>query len=57
MLAAIARKYRVPVAMVNQIGGNDSLVFDGSSLGAGARREVLRRPSLLKISFASIPIR
>lgn len=32
MLAAIARSQRVPVAMVNQVGGNDSLVFDGSSL-------------------------
>ena len=32
MLAAIARNYKVPVAMVNQVGGNDSLVFDGSSL-------------------------
>jgi NAD+ synthase (glutamine-hydrolysing) len=31
MLAAIARKYGVPVAMVNQVGGNDSLVFDGAS--------------------------
>ena len=32
MLATIARDYKVPVAMVNQVGGNDSLVFDGSSL-------------------------
>src|SRR5271157_2824026 len=32
MLAAIARNRKVPVAMVNQVGGNDSLVFDGSSL-------------------------
>ena len=32
MLAAIAVNQRVPVAMVNQVGGNDSLVFDGSSL-------------------------
>ena len=32
MLAAIAKNQRVPVAMVNQVGGNDSLVFDGSSL-------------------------
>lgn len=32
MLATIARNRRVPVAMVNQVGGNDSLVFDGSSL-------------------------
>ncbi len=32
MLAAIARHHRVPVVLVNQVGGNDSLVFDGSSL-------------------------
>jgi NAD+ synthase/NAD+ synthase (glutamine-hydrolysing) len=32
MLATIARAYKVPVAMVNQVGGNDSLVFDGSSV-------------------------
>jgi len=32
MLAAIARNQKVPVAMVNQVGGNDSLVFDGSSV-------------------------
>ena len=32
MLAALATKYGVPVAMVNQVGGNDSLIFDGSSL-------------------------
>jgi len=32
ILASIARRHKVPVAMVNQIGGNDSLVFDGSSI-------------------------
>ena len=32
MLAALATKYGAPVAMVNQVGGNDSLIFDGSSL-------------------------
>ncbi|MGA2001334.1 MAG: NAD+ synthase [Terriglobales bacterium] len=32
MLAALATKYGVAVAMVNQVGGNDSLVFDGSSV-------------------------
>jgi NAD+ synthase (glutamine-hydrolysing) len=32
MLASIARQHKVPVVMVNQVGGNDSLVFDGSSL-------------------------
>jgi NAD+ synthase/NAD+ synthase (glutamine-hydrolysing) len=32
MLAAIATRHHAPVVMVNQVGGNDSLVFDGSSL-------------------------
>jgi NAD+ synthase/NAD+ synthase (glutamine-hydrolysing) len=32
MLASIARQHKVPVVMVNQVGGNDSLVFDGSSI-------------------------
>ena len=41
MLATIARSYRVPVAMVNQVGGNDSLVFDGSSLVLNPAGEVI----------------
>jgi NAD+ synthase (glutamine-hydrolysing) len=32
MLASIARQHKVPVVLVNQVGGNDSLVFDGSSV-------------------------
>ncbi len=32
MLETIARDNKVPVVFVNQVGGNDSLVFDGSSL-------------------------
>jgi NAD+ synthase/NAD+ synthase (glutamine-hydrolysing) len=43
MLATIARSYKVPVAMVNQVGGNDSLVFDGSSLVFNPAGEVIAR--------------
>ena len=32
MLQALARHHKIPVVYVNQVGGNDSLVFDGSSL-------------------------
>jgi NAD+ synthase (glutamine-hydrolysing) len=35
MLASIARAHKVPVAMVNQVGGDDSLIFDGSSIVLG----------------------
>ena len=41
MLATIARQDKVPVAMVNQVGGNDSLVFDGSSLVLNPAGEVI----------------
>ena len=32
MLAALAERHEAFVVMVNQVGGNDSLIFDGSSL-------------------------
>ncbi len=41
MLAAIARRHGVPVLMVNQVGGNDGLVFDGSSLALDAQGRLL----------------
>lgn len=41
MLSSIARHHKVPVAMVNQVGGNDSLVFDGSSLVLNPAGEVI----------------
>ncbi len=41
MLAAIARRDGVPVLMCNQVGGNDSLVFDGSSIALNARGELV----------------
>jgi NAD+ synthetase len=31
MLAAIARKHRMPVLFANLVGGNDDLIYDGSS--------------------------
>ena len=45
MLAAIARHHQVPVAMVNQVGGNDSLVFDGSSIVLNAQGELIAQGS------------
>ena len=41
MLAAIAKRHHVPVVMVNQVGGDDSLIFDGSSLAIGPDGEVI----------------
>jgi NAD+ synthase (glutamine-hydrolysing) len=41
MLASMARQHGAPVVMVNQVGGNDSLVFDGSSLVLNHAGEVI----------------
>jgi NAD+ synthase (glutamine-hydrolysing) len=43
MLATIARNDHVPVVMVNQVGGNDSLLFDGSSLVLNREGKVIAR--------------
>jgi NAD+ synthase (glutamine-hydrolysing) len=40
MLRAFATRYRIPVLFVNQVGGNDSLVFDGSSTVLNAEGDV-----------------
>jgi len=41
MLAAIACRDNVPVLMCNQVGGNDSLIFDGSSLALNAQGQLI----------------
>ena len=41
MLASIARRDGIPVLLSNQVGGNDSLVFDGSSLALNGRGELI----------------
>ena len=41
MLSAIARRNGIPVLLCNQVGGNDSLIFDGTSLALNARGELI----------------
>jgi NAD+ synthase (glutamine-hydrolysing) len=41
MLSAIARRDGMPVLLSNQVGGNDSLIFDGTSLALNARGELI----------------
>jgi predicted amidohydrolase len=38
-----ATTFKVPIVMCNQVGGNDELVFDGSSVGVSAAGEVIAR--------------
>ena len=43
MLAAVAKRWGRPVVMVNQVGGNDSLLFDGGSFALDAKGNVAAR--------------
>jgi NAD+ synthase (glutamine-hydrolysing) len=43
MLKTIASTRRIPVVYVNHVGGNDQLVFDGSSMAFDARGELTAR--------------
>lgn len=41
LFSEIARRYNVPLVYVNQVGGNDELLFDGSSIAMNARGETV----------------
>ena len=41
LLTGHARKFSLPLVYVNQVGGNDELVFDGGSMVANAKGEVV----------------
>ncbi|MFH0966949.1 MAG: NAD+ synthase, partial [Methanobacteriota archaeon] len=43
MLCATARKYQTPIVYVNQVGGNDDLIFDGRSLAINEKGFVIWR--------------
>jgi NAD+ synthase/NAD+ synthase (glutamine-hydrolysing) len=45
MLGSLARKHGVAVLYVNQVGGNDDLIFDGRSLAVDATGRVAARAS------------
>ncbi|MEW5921186.1 MAG: NAD+ synthase [Bacillota bacterium] len=48
MLCAMARKYGAPLLYINQVGGNDELIFDGSSLLCSGGGRVLYRAEPFK---------
>lgn len=41
MFSTAARHYGFPIVMVNQVGGNDQLLFDGSSFAMNAQGELM----------------
>jgi len=43
MFGSMAKKYKVPLLYVNQVGGNDSVLFDGISIAFDAQGRVAAR--------------
>ena len=48
MLPFLAKKYNTGIIYLNQVGGNDGLIFDGSSLVYNHRGELLYRAAAFK---------
>ena len=51
MVGALAQRYRVPAMMVAQVGGNDSLIFDGASFIVDAEGQVLAAAASFEEDF------
>jgi NAD+ synthetase len=62
MLEAIARRHGIPFLLSNQVGGNDSLIFDGSSLAINSRGDLIAQAASFEEDlvvvdpFAATPI-
>lgn len=56
MLGHTARKYRRPLVYVNQVGGNDELIFDGSSLVLNTRGELVFEGRAFAEDFALVDL-
>jgi NAD+ synthase (glutamine-hydrolysing) len=56
MLSVRAREVRTPIVYVNQVGGQDELVFDGSSVVVDAHGNVVCRLSAFEEDFEVVDI-
>jgi NAD+ synthase (glutamine-hydrolysing) len=52
----IARTHAVPLVYVNQVGGNDELLFDGSSIVLNARGETVFCGKMYEPDYAMVPL-
>ncbi len=54
MLASLARKSRRPVLLCNMAGGNDELIFDGTSMAFNAAGELIARARSFEEDFVVV---
>ena len=56
MLAGIAKKYRIPIVYVNQVGGNDDLIFDGRSCVYDSSGALIARAKAFQEDFLTVDL-
>ena len=56
MIRQHARRHRVPFLYLNQVGGNDELIFDGHSIGVDASGELTLRMADFEEGFLTIDV-
>ncbi len=54
MIGALAKRHRAAVVMVNQVGANDSLIFDGDSFVMNAGGEVIAQAAAFREDFVVV---
>ena len=54
MLASLAKKVQRPLLYANLIGGNDELIFDGTSLAFDSKGELLARGKMFEEDFVVV---
>jgi NAD+ synthetase len=56
MLGSIAKRRRAPLVFVNQVGGNDDLIFDGRSCAFDAKGRLLARAAAFAEDFVVVDL-
>ncbi|MEE8474138.1 MAG: NAD+ synthase [Myxococcota bacterium] len=56
MISELAARNRVPIIFVNQVGGNDELIFDGGSFAVDAAGRVLASLPLFESAFEIVDL-
>jgi len=56
LVGELAARHAVPIALVNQVGGNDELVFEGASFAVDARGRTLAALPLFEPAFEIVDL-
>jgi NAD+ synthetase len=56
LVAALSARHRVPIVFVNQVGGNDELIFDGGSFVSDAEGRILTQLPLFEPAFEIVDV-